>query len=84
MDQPVIPPELEKLEHFWCPMLGQPVRFGYCVRAHEAGPCPRIAQCWGAHRKAGELARILAGRARPGKGRLERVLAAAGREGDRE
>ncbi|MCB2187121.1 MAG: hypothetical protein KQJ78_11930 [Deltaproteobacteria bacterium] len=80
MSQPL--DHYDAVGHFWCPMLGQPLHFGYCRRAAEGRPCPKIIDCYTphfaveefllAHFGPEELARILA----PPKSRLERVAEA--------
>ncbi|MBI5523285.1 MAG: hypothetical protein HY910_11695 [Desulfarculus sp.] len=67
------------LTHFWCPMLGQPLQFGYCRRAQEGLPCSRVTTCFAgrldveafleAHYTPEERARFLA----PPPSRLQRV-----------
>ncbi len=35
--------------HFWCPILGQPINFGYCRKTNEGLPCPRVLACYESH-----------------------------------
>lgn len=35
--------------HFWCSILGQPINFGYCRKANEGLPCPRVLACYETH-----------------------------------
>jgi hypothetical protein len=35
--------------HFWCPILGQPINFGYCRKANEGLPCSRVLVCYESH-----------------------------------
>lgn len=81
------------LTHFWCPLLGQPMNFGYCRRAQEGLPCPRVPTCFQgrfdvavfleAHYTPEQRRRFLA----PAPSRLQRVadaLAQAQRPGPGE
>ena len=39
----------DAVQHFWCPMLGQPIGFGYCRRYQNGLPCAKILTCYQAH-----------------------------------
>ncbi len=73
--------------HFWCPMLGQTLHFGYCRRCQEGLPCSRVLTCFQthfdvasfleAHYTPEERARFLA----PPPSRLQRVAGALAQAG---
>lgn len=72
----------DQVQHFWCPMLGQPLNFGYCRRMRQGLPCHRVIACYQPHFEvqafleqhysAEERRRFLA----PPPGRLDRVAQA--------
>ncbi|MFH1035786.1 MAG: hypothetical protein V1806_14855 [Pseudomonadota bacterium] len=72
----------DQVVHFWCPMLGQTLHFGYCRRCQEGLPCSRVLTCFQghfavrefleAHYTPEQMARFLA----PPPSRLERVAGA--------
>ena len=37
------------VSHFWCPMLGQPMRFRYCRTTQDGLPCHRVVACFEPH-----------------------------------
>jgi hypothetical protein len=39
----------DNVVHFWCPMLGQTMNFGYCRRCQEGLPCSRVITCFQGH-----------------------------------
>lgn len=39
----------DQVQHFWCPMLGQPINFGYCRKSNEGLPCSRVIACFSPH-----------------------------------
>ena len=41
--------EFDQVRHFWCPLLGQPINFGYCRRYQKGLPCSRLMTCYQAH-----------------------------------
>lgn len=77
----------DKVTHFWCPQLGQPIHFGYCRQVREGLPCARVLACFGdhfdvqafiqEHYTPEERARFLG----PDKGRMERVVEALAQAG---
>lgn len=85
------PPEThDQVGHFWCPLLGQPLHFGYCRRSQDGLPCHRIITCYEPHFAVRqfledhytpeELARCLA----PPPSRLDRLAQAlAQSQGDK-
>ncbi len=85
MSQPI--DHYDKVSHFWCPQLGQPLHFGYCRQVNQGLPCPRVKACFASHMPIEEflaehytpeeIERCLA----PAKGRLERVAEALVRAG---
>jgi len=72
--------QYDQVQHFWCPVLGQTITFGYCRRTAEGLPCHRVVTCFSPHFAVeaflaehytpAEQERFLA----PPKGRLQRVL----------
>lgn len=74
--------QYDQVTHFWCPMLGQTINFGYCRRYAEGLPCHRVTTCYAPHFDVEEFlaehytpAQREAFLGQP-KGRLERVLEA--------
>ncbi|KIX11905.1 hypothetical protein [Dethiosulfatarculus sandiegensis] len=67
-------------QHFWCPMLGQPMTFAYCRKMREGKPCHRVVACFSPHfdveaylkEQYGEeeVKQILA----PASGRMEKIM----------
>jgi hypothetical protein len=67
-------------KHFWCPMLGQPMNFGYCRKMQEGKPCHRVITCFSPHFDveaylkeqygADELKQILA----PATSRMDKIM----------
>ncbi len=41
--------QFDQVEHFWCPMLGQTIKFGYCRKMREGMPCHRLLVCYESH-----------------------------------
>ncbi len=41
--------EYDQVQHFWCPLLGQPINFGYCRGYQKGLPCSRVVTCYQAH-----------------------------------
>ncbi|MCB2226995.1 MAG: hypothetical protein KQH53_09995 [Desulfarculaceae bacterium] len=41
--------DFDAVEHFWCPMLGQTINFGYCRQSQEGLPCHRVLTCFSPH-----------------------------------
>ncbi len=39
----------DQVEHFWCPLLGQTIRFGYCRKMQGGLPCHRVLTCFASH-----------------------------------
>jgi hypothetical protein len=39
----------DEVQHFWCPMLGQTIRFGYCRKYQQGLPCSRVLTCYESH-----------------------------------
>jgi hypothetical protein len=39
----------DDVEHFWCPLLGQTIKFGYCRRYQSGLPCSRVLTCYASH-----------------------------------
>lgn len=39
----------DQVLHFWCPMLGQTMLFGYCRKMQGGLPCHRVLVCFGPH-----------------------------------
>lgn len=70
----------DQMQHFWCPLLGQTMTFGYCRRMADGLPCHRVLICFESHFPvqqfldyhfdAATQARFLAAP----KGRMERVV----------
>jgi hypothetical protein len=65
--------------HFWCPILGQPINFGYCRKVAEGLPCSRVLTCYESHFDvAGFLAQNYSEEERrvflaPPPGKIERI-----------
>lgn len=80
----------DKVTHFWCPQLGQPIHFGYCRQVKDGLPCGRVQVCFAGHfdiqgfinehYSADECALFLS----PDKGRMERVVEALAQAGAKE
>lgn len=41
--------QYDQVGHFWCPLLGQPLNFGYCRRYQDGLPCHRVIACYEPH-----------------------------------
>jgi hypothetical protein len=41
--------QYDQVEHFWCPMLGQTIKFGYCRKMQAGLPCHRVLTCFQSH-----------------------------------
>ena len=39
----------DDVQHFWCPLLGQTIKFGYCRQYQQGLPCARVLTCYGSH-----------------------------------
>lgn len=39
----------DQVQHFWCPMLGQTMLFGYCRKMQHGLPCHRVLTCFDPH-----------------------------------
>ena len=72
----------DQVSHFWCPLLGQPMSFGYCRSMQNGLPCHRVLTCFEPHFNVAEFLeqnysleqreQFLA----PAKGRMETVAEA--------
>lgn len=71
--------QFDAVEHFWCPQLGQTIKFAYCRKVQGACPAPRCSPAFPPFRRGRlpggklhpqEREQFLA----PPQGRVERVL----------
>lgn len=72
--------QYDAVEHFWCPQLGQTIKFAYCRKVQGGLPCTKVLTCFAPHFDVAafleehytpqEREQFLA----PPQGRVERVL----------
>ena len=78
------------VSHFWCPMLGQPMRFRYCRTMQGGLPCQRVLACFEPHFDvAGFIADNYTGEQRekfltPAKSKMETVAEALAQAGKKD